>query len=327
MLASMPILRFLTVFLAFAAQLILHSPALGDEIAQGGDQVASVPAPLQESLSPDARREYDAAKVLFEDRDFSGAIAKFKRAYQLSGDPRLLWNQAVCEKELRHYSRAAELIRRYLSEGSALIEPNKREDAQRILASLKQFSSRVVLTGAPSGAKLSVDGAVHGILPLSEPLILDLGSHRLEVSHPGYRAWFRVVDVPGSAPISVHVSLQSESQLAHISIRSLPQARITIDGSFAAEGYYEGALSPGSHSIVVSAPGRKTEKRTVDLPPSSHRTMEISLQERAANRALPWVLGGAVLVGGAVATAFYVAQPGGFEGPTGTLGSIDARDR
>lgn len=327
MFVSIPLHRFLPAFLALAFHLACFSSAKAEGMGSEEPAASSSPAPLQESLSPDARREYDAARVLFDDQDFSGSIAKFKRAYQLSHDPRLLWNQAVCEKELRHYARASELIRRYLREGEALIEPQKRDDARRILDSLKQFSSQVVLSGVPPGSKLSIDGEPFGIVPLAEPLVLDLGSHRIEISHPGYRTWSRVVDVPGATPVRVGVVLQPDAEKAHISIRSAPDARITIDGSFVAEGRYDGTLAPGPHTIAVSARGRKTETRKVDLPPSSHRTMEISLKERSASRALPWILGGAALVGGVIATGYYVAQPGSFEGPTGSLGSIDARER
>ena len=65
--------------------------------------ISAVPAsaapaakPLSQSLTGDARAEYESAKLLFEDGDPAGALTKFKRAYEISKDARLLWNVAVC---------------------------------------------------------------------------------------------------------------------------------------------------------------------------------------------------------------------------------------
>lgn len=316
-------LKYLSLLLSVLLLFVSALPAQ----AQESDAPGRDPAPLAESLGGTAKQEYEAARILFDDGDFSGAIAKFKRAYELSGDPRLLWNQAVCEKELRHYARSAELIRRYLAEGADLLELQKKDEVERILDSLKRFSSRVVFSGVPAGASLRIDGEPVGVMPLPGPLVLDLGTHKVEITFPGYRNWIREVDIPGSAPVNVRVKLEPEAQLARLSIRSHRAASIQIDGSFVGEGRFEGALEPGTHTIVVSQKGKKTETRTIDLLSGGHRSLEVSLKESGKAGALPWILGGAILVGGAVATGFLMTQPGGFEGPTGTLGTIDARNR
>src|SRR5262245_25502031 len=74
---------------------------------------ASSPQSLAESLPGEARANYDAGRVLFEDQDYAGALVKFERAFKHTPDPRLLWNMAACEKSLRHYARALELLERY----------------------------------------------------------------------------------------------------------------------------------------------------------------------------------------------------------------------
>ena len=83
------------------------------------------PAPLTKSLTGEAKAAYDSGRLLFEDGDSPGALAKFSRAYDVSHDARLLWNMASCEKELRHYGRAAALIGRYLQEGGDRISASQ----------------------------------------------------------------------------------------------------------------------------------------------------------------------------------------------------------
>jgi tetratricopeptide (TPR) repeat protein len=76
--------------------------------------VADAPVPpLAETLVGDAKQDYDAGKSLFEAGDYAGALSKFQSASRASGDPRLFWNQAVCERAMQHYARAIALVHRY----------------------------------------------------------------------------------------------------------------------------------------------------------------------------------------------------------------------
>src|SRR6186713_3117351 len=56
--------------------------------------------PLAESLTGDAKGEYESGKLLFEHGDYAAAAVKFQHAYDLAKDPRLLWNVAAAEKQL-----------------------------------------------------------------------------------------------------------------------------------------------------------------------------------------------------------------------------------
>src|SRR3954462_5833949 len=49
-------------------------------------------APLAESLTGQAKADYDAGRLLFGDDDFAGALVKFQRAFDNVRDVRLLWN-------------------------------------------------------------------------------------------------------------------------------------------------------------------------------------------------------------------------------------------
>src|SRR4051812_1715450 len=79
---------------------LLAGPSLA--AAQPGKKkpAAAAPAPaatqpsLSATLTGMARAEYEAAKSLYQDGDFTNAIVKYQHAYELSKDPRLLWNVA-----------------------------------------------------------------------------------------------------------------------------------------------------------------------------------------------------------------------------------------
>src|SRR5690348_11091354 len=60
----------------------------------------SAQLPLAESLTGEAKAEYESGKLLFEHGDFAAAAVKFQHAYEVGKDPRLLWNVAAAEKQL-----------------------------------------------------------------------------------------------------------------------------------------------------------------------------------------------------------------------------------
>ena len=65
-----------------------------------------------------------------------------------------------------------------------------------------------------SGARLFVDGAYRGELPLEQPVPLAPGPHRVELKKPGYRSWSAEVHVPDGEPLKLAIRLVplSESQ-------------------------------------------------------------------------------------------------------------------
>ena len=104
------------------------------------DDAPAVKRPsLSETLTGEARTDYDAAKLLYENGDFAGAASKFRQAYDRAHEPRLLWNIAVCEKGLRHYARVQKLSQRYLDEGRDLISPEQTKAARDLAEALKPF--------------------------------------------------------------------------------------------------------------------------------------------------------------------------------------------
>src|ERR1700679_3865478 len=94
---------------------------------------------LASSLSGPAKADYDAAKVLFVAKDYAGAEVKYASAYERSHDARLLYNMAACEKSLKHYARSLELLRRYQTEGRAVLTEADIQEADRLIETFHTF--------------------------------------------------------------------------------------------------------------------------------------------------------------------------------------------
>src|SRR5882724_11708596 len=97
------------------------------------------PASLGDTLTGEAKADYESGKLLYGDGDFAGARVKFQAAYELTQDPRLLWNMAVCEKGQRHYAKVVGLTKKYLAAGGELLAEDDRSEAKALLDAIESF--------------------------------------------------------------------------------------------------------------------------------------------------------------------------------------------
>jgi len=267
---------------------------------------------LSSSLTGSAKSDYEGAKLLYEVKDFAGAETKYRAAYRASNDPRLLWNIAACEKELRHYAGAAALLERFIAEAPALVPAEFLVQARATLAALRSFYSPLRLTGAPAGTRVMVDGDEIGTAPLPAPIPVDLGKHVIRAERDGYRPYEAVLDVAGQGEVVVDIALkQLDAQL--IVNPSDPSDVIAVDDGVVGSGRWEGSVTAGSHRVKVTAPRSKPYVADVDLAAGEHRSIDVSLERESAGRGAlwPWIVSGAaVVVAGGVVGAYFALKPG-----------------
>ena len=237
--------------------------------------------PLAQSLPADAKRDYDAGKLLFEDGDFGTALLKYQAAYDSTRDARLLWDVAVCEKSLRHYARALAALTRYLAEGAEVLTVADRRDSQDLSKAITPFTSAQTLHVAQDGAEVWIDERGVGASPLPGPLVLDIGTRRVRVRKDGFRVWDRQVPVGGSAPTTVEVTLEKEA--GHLELRLPEDATAAIDGSDAGHGPSVAMdLAVGPHALRVSAPKMRPIVTDVIIEDGKTRTLDLRLEPEAA---------------------------------------------
>lgn len=283
--------------------------------------------PLSESLTGESRQAYDAGKLLFEDGDPAGAITKFKRAYELSKDPRLLWNMAVCEKEARHYASAARLVARYLNEGGNRLTPENRSNAEATRDALRGFYSELTLKALPAGARVTIDDVSVAPALLTAPIPVDLGQRRVRVELEGYEAFERAIDVPGATPVELQVTLTKAVHSASLSVASSGKEDvISLDGKAIASGHWQGTVTPGEHVVRVTGPGKKPYEVRFQLANKASRSLQVSLEDEAKRGGAlwPWLVGGAAVAVGAGIGGYFLLKPEDKQAPMpdGKLGTI-----
>jgi hypothetical protein len=110
--------------------------------------------PLAQTLQGPAKDAYSSAGLLFNNGDFAGAFTKYRAAYDLAKDPRLLYNMALCEKNIRHYAQMQVLLLRYERESGPTLSAEHKDAVEGALAAIRACRSRKA-DGEGKAAKLT----------------------------------------------------------------------------------------------------------------------------------------------------------------------------
>jgi hypothetical protein len=288
---------------------------------------AATPASLSEGLTGDAKAAYAAGILLFKNGDAEGALTKFRRAFELSRDVRLLWNMSICEKTLRHYGKAYALLSRYLKDGGATLPADDVNAAKDALVALRSFYSLVTPRVQPAGARLFVDGEAVGVAPFAEGIAVDLGRHLLRAEAPGYEAAEQPIEVPGATDLVVTFDLKAIATSSRLAVVAGASDAILIDGKTVAVGRFDGVVAAGIHSVRVTGSGKKAYDSRIDLASGAIRTVDVSLEPDTSGGvpAWAWIAGGAVVAGGVAVGGYFLFRPSdqvAQSGATGRLGTL-----
>jgi hypothetical protein len=280
------------------------------------------PLPLGQALQGEAKQAYESGRLLYSDGDFSGALLKFQQALELSGDPRLLWNMAVCEKNLRRYARVLHLVERYQKEGGALLTESDRSEAADLAIAVRSFVGTVHVQCAEPGAAVALDGEPVGSTPLQAPVTATMGARTVRFTKAGFVEHATTVQVPGGASVTVACKLDREVRDGRLVVLADPNQTIWIDAKAVGTGRWEGPLSSGGHNVRVTAPGKRAWQTDITLRDAERRELRVVLENEASGPSWMWFAGGAAVLAGAVVGGYFLLRPKDEPGPPPLVGTM-----
>lgn len=86
----------------------------------------------------------------------------------------------------------------------------KRGELSRRIVTLEKLTGMLSFE-TTTGARIFIDGAFRGTVPLGSPLDVPVGTHRIEIKRPGFQTWTSVVYVPRDEIVRLAISLVPES--------------------------------------------------------------------------------------------------------------------
>lgn len=257
------------------------------------------PAPAKPPAAPDpVKVHFDQGVALYNDGNFSAALAEFEAAYALNPAPYILNNIGLAQKSLFHYPEAIATLQKYIL-ASPNITADQLKQTQRVIAEMQALLSPITFDITPADATLTLDGHPLGTGPLTGPIQIAAGSYALEISHEGYETARRDLTVAASTPQTVSVALNLVRKLGTLRITTLPRGTITVDGKSLGVGDVQTQLDAGGHTLDVTAQGYLTHREEVTLGAGQDRDLAIHLDEmpRWYRHWYVWVPASVVIVG------------------------------
>ncbi len=146
-----------------------------------GEGTVSPTTPGAEDPLAEAGRRFDQGVAYVAEGRFEAAMAEFLRAYEISGEWSVLYNLGQVSASLGRNADAFDYFTRYLAQGGEEIDGTRRAEVEGALRELEPRVAHLVIDADIAGAVVFVDGKERGATPLAGPVVVEPGSHVVEV--------------------------------------------------------------------------------------------------------------------------------------------------
>jgi hypothetical protein len=161
---------------------------------------------------PDVAATHFALGVEFyKQRKFEEASIEFAMAYDLKPSYKIFFNIGQAENMLEHYAEALKAYRAYLEQSGESIPEDRRVLVENELKRLINRVGYIEVNGDYQGASILIDGEAKGVLPLTAPIIVDIGKREVEVVVGSERLFRQVYRVAANQHIVVNLGSKDES--------------------------------------------------------------------------------------------------------------------
>jgi len=242
------------------------------------------------------RSHFDRGVDYYRDGNINAALIEFKRAYDAAPNYRVLYNLGQVANALNDYVEAQRYFQRYLQDGGAEIDPERRAEVNALITKLGGRIASVTVICNVEGAQIYVDDVPVGVSPLTEPLRVSAGSRRIAAAVSGKPRSTRVVEAVGGERLTVEIEAVGA---AHPAATHAEASQSGGPGPVLWLGIATGALAVGT--AVVGILAAQDSSKFHDALNRSTTSGEINrLHDRAATKAVltDILLGATAITGG-----------------------------
>jgi len=192
---------------------LMTAPLVGLAQTSGGGAPAGPPAAsasasaeVKDPKKEEAAVRYARGIELYKEENYKAALVEFKKAYELTGTYKVLFNIGQVCYQLQDYVCAVTSFEGYLSRGGPELGEKRRDEVNAELKKLRPRIAEVTIVTNVPGVDITVDDIPRGKTPL--PAIrLSAGSHRLTAIKEGKVAVTQSFDVAGADKPTIKLDL------------------------------------------------------------------------------------------------------------------------
>ena len=230
-----------------------------------------------------------AAQALWDDAmrlmsngspEWDKAAAKFQEAYDVSKNPKVLFNVGVCERNLQHYARAIAKFKQELAEGASKLTPQEKADTQATIDALQRYVSTIEILTTEADASVFIDDQKVGQTPIA-PVPADVGQpHVVRVEKDGFLPFEkRDVRLTSTASTKVTVELEPKDKRSEveITVSGAQGASIFVDGIDRGPAPFKGIVDVGAHTFEARQAGFDNSARREEVVYKQRLKLELPM--------------------------------------------------
>lgn len=191
----------------FVITLVSYLPKSFGQATKG--EVAH-PNRAEDDVTREAMESYERGKALYNEENFEGALAEFKKAYNLKPSPIILYNIAQVLWSLHRYVEAMETLKEVLKKFVNELSPELKSTILEELQQLKERIGYLKLLVSPEGCVVKIDNKVVGQSPIEKEISLDVGEHKIEVLKEGFTPYSQTVMITAQEHKVVEINLEKK---------------------------------------------------------------------------------------------------------------------
>ncbi len=236
----------------------------------------------------EAAQRFERALKLFDTGDNAGALAEFKKIYDMVPQPVVLYNIGLVFAVMSRPVDAADALERAIAAGG--LAPDQLERAKRTLAEQQARIGRITISCNPEPARIEIDGVEVAQGHLTAPIRVSEGSHIVGAAAEGYATARKEVLVAGNADATVQFELTrtQSKQMGNITVRSrVTAADVIVDGKPVGKTPLSTSITvaPGHHVVELRRSGYAAAKQEIDVGPGG--LGDLSIDPKIDGTALP----------------------------------------
>jgi hypothetical protein len=268
--------------------------------------------------TPEARQAAEAKKRgdrAMDDLRYDDALGEYKRAYELTKDPALLYNQARASQALGDFVGALDMLERFDAAAPATLKA-RVPDLAGLTWELKNKVATLTVTCNVPDAEVLLRDTVVGKTPLATPLRITSGRATLVVRAEKYDMYKKELELPGDSTLTLDVQLRLTDRHGIIVVRSIEGAHVWMDGAPRGDVPVEISTTEGSHDVRIERDGYEPSATSAVAVAGEKKDVSITLVKKPPITSAWWFWTGiGVVVAGGVTTAILLtterhADPG-----------------
>jgi hypothetical protein len=253
----------------------------------------------QDGRRAEGKRHFEQGLALYQDGNFSGALAELKAARELGGGPAVLYNMGLTYQALFRYGEAVETLQLYLVEASRAgkLERERQGAVERVIAELGALIGKFSISVEPQGAQVFIDDRPITLVA-GAPVRVVSGTHIVRATLEGHVPVQQEITIAGSQSLSVAFNLKRMAEPVVAPKAPTPttgRLRVTcseanvflnLDNAWRGQAPLETELAPGPHRLILAKAGYHPSQSEFLISAGHTKRVDI-VHERIETQATP----------------------------------------